>query len=224
MADKSGAYAEKPAEYYQGVNEDILDLLPPDPTARVLDVGCAAGQLGRVLKERGYAGEVVGLETTVAAEEARRYLDAVHQVDVETWEFPASYRGHFDALIFGDVLEHLRDPWEVLRRLAPLVRPGGVAVASLPNVRYLAVVAPLFFRGRWTYADSGVLDETHLRFFTRRSMREMFTRAGWEVEVLRPRRRLSSKARLVARLTCGLGGLEELTTRQYMVKAKVGGS
>ncbi|NLO74732.1 MAG: class I SAM-dependent methyltransferase [candidate division WS1 bacterium] len=213
----------KPPEYYRGINRDLLDLLPRKPTARVLEFGCAAGRLGEVLKQEGYAAEVVGVESTAAHEEARRYLDVVHQVDMETWEFPESYRGYFGVLIFGDVLEHLRDPWKTLRRLAPLLRPGGLAVASLPNVRYLGVVLPLLFCGRWTYVSSGVLDETHLRFFTRRSMRELFTKAGYEVEVLRPRRELSGRGRAVGRLTRGLGAVEELVTRQYVVRARTRG-
>jgi SAM-dependent methyltransferase len=223
MSETRGAVAlEKSRDYYQGVNWDLLDLLPREPSGRVLELGCAAGRLGELLKQEGYAAEVVGVECTAASEEARRYLEVVHQADIETWEFPESYRGYFGALIFGDVLEHLRDPWKTLQRLTPLLRPGGVVVASLPNVRYLGVVLPLLFCGRWTYVSSGVLDETHLRFFTRRSMRELFTRAGYEVEVLRPRRELSARGRVVARLTWGLGALEELFTRQYVVRARAG--
>jgi GT2 family glycosyltransferase/tetratricopeptide (TPR) repeat protein/2-polyprenyl-3-methyl-5-hydroxy-6-metoxy-1,4-benzoquinol methylase len=169
------------SDYLHWPRPDLLRLVPRE-AGRVLDVGCAAGVFGETLKKR-QACEVVGIESDPrAAAEARTRLDEVLEADVEA--LPLSDLGQFDAIICGDVLEHLRDPGAVLTRLRGILSPDGVLIASLPNVRHMDVVAGLV-EGNWTYAPAGQLDVSHLRFFTRRSAEQLLEEAGFQVGAVR---------------------------------------
>jgi len=144
---------------------------------RVLDVGCATGYMARALVERGCV--VSGLENDAAAgAEAAPHLDKLVVADLETADLVESFgAGRYDVVLFGDVLEHVRDPLAVLRKARPLLAPGGSVIASIPNVAHGSVRLALL-RGRFDYQPLGLLDQTHLRFFTRRSVEELFLDAG----------------------------------------------
>ncbi len=151
---------------------------------RVLDVGCANGYLAEVLTARGCT--VSGVEyDAAAAEEARQYLDRLVVGDLEQLDLVGELgEGQFDVVVFGDVLEHLRDPGAALRDARTLLRPGGRIVASVPNIAHGAVRLALL-RGRWDYTDKGLLDRTHIRFFTLDAVCELLESAGLALEVLR---------------------------------------
>lgn len=218
-------YGNKSDQYFSGVNLAVIRLMPESSSARVLDVGCGDGSLGRTLKESGKAHFVAGVELHgAAASKATGVLDAVHVADIERWETPPEYVSSFDFVIFADVLEHLVDPHAALKRCAALLSDDGVVIASIPNVRWAPVVWELAIRGNWRYESFGVLDETHLRFFTKRTMREMFETCGFEIEACLPQfycswpRPFRIPLRVVAML---LGTFEELTSIQYVVKAQL---
>lgn len=144
---------------------------------RILEVGTAAGYLGRILRERGHY--LVGVELHAeAAALARPYYDRICVADLEQFEFPE--RGEFDWVLFADVLEHLRDPARVLARAATCLNPSGKVLISVPNVANFMIRLSLL-AGRFDYTERGILDRTHLRFFTLRSLREMADRAGYRV-------------------------------------------
>jgi len=165
--------------YFSHARPEILALIP-DSARRVLDVGCGAGRLGDALKARQQA-EVWGIELNdQAAELARQRLDQVVVGDVETLDVdfePAT----FDAVVCGDIVEHLREPDRLLRRAREWLAPDGCLIASIPNVRHHSVVCSLL-QGNWTYELAGLLDRTHLRFFTRREIEKLFVRAGFAIE------------------------------------------
>src|SRR5687768_8196040 len=141
--------------YYLQKGNALVELLPVVPQ-RVLDVGCAGGELGRALRARGVE-YVAGIELHApAAERASQVYDRVVLGDVEQADVPADM-GTFDCLVYGDVLEHTRDPLMVLQRHLSRLTPGGWVLISVPSVRFYRVVLALVFRGEWTYADSGVL-------------------------------------------------------------------
>ncbi len=145
---------------------------------RILDVGCASGAMGASLLSKG-AAEVVGLDIfEPALAQARQRLTAAHRVDLDLLPELPYPEGHFDLVTFADVLEHLRDPAAVLRHLRRWMRDDGRILVSLPNVRHESVVLPLLLEGRWDYADAGILDRTHLRFFTRSGMEALLHAAG----------------------------------------------
>ncbi len=170
--------AGKPDSYYHHAREDLLPLVPDD-AACILDVGCAAGGMARELKKTRRVF-VAGIENHPdAAHRARQILDDVVEGDIEQLDLP--YEDHsFDCVIFADVLEHLVNPLAVLEKVRRVLKPGGTVVASLPNVQYFGVLHQLA-EGRWTYEKEGILDETHLRFFTFREIEKLFSRAGFEI-------------------------------------------
>jgi len=180
VAPEPGAVRAEPLPaYYRQLRHELLDLLPARPR-RVLEVGCAAGLTGAEVKRRHPWCEVIGVELDRdAAAGAATRLDRVLVGDVERLDLGAAglRDGSLDVILYADVLEHLVDPWALLRRHASLLADGGCVVASLPNVRYCEVLLGLL-RGTWEYADAGVLDRGHLRFFTRREGERLVAQAG----------------------------------------------
>jgi 2-polyprenyl-3-methyl-5-hydroxy-6-metoxy-1,4-benzoquinol methylase len=151
---------------------------------RVLDVGCDTGYLGEALDALGNqtAGFEVNDET---AEQARARIARVEVGDLETVDLVDRFgRESFDVVVFGDVLEHLRDPLPVLRQARPLLAAGGSVLISTPNVAHGDVRLALL-KGRFNYTKLGILDETHTRFFTRQSLVEFLHDAGFVVVELR---------------------------------------
>src|SRR5215210_6512072 len=147
-------------------------------TKRVLDVGCATGYLAEALVERGCT--VSGLEYDAeAAEEARPHLERLVIGDIETLDVAEAFGDdRFDVIVFGDVLEHLRDPLAALRKTRPLLADRGSVVASIPNIAHGSVRLALL-AGRFDYQPLGLLDSTHIRFFTRSSVEDLFREAGF---------------------------------------------
>jgi 2-polyprenyl-3-methyl-5-hydroxy-6-metoxy-1,4-benzoquinol methylase len=179
MAPGSGPYgALVEARGLGGSHHRILAEVPDG--ARVLDVGCATGYVAARLSARGCS--VVGFERDPdAADEARQHCAEVIVGDIESHEDRARLPRGFDFVLFGDVLEHLVDPWETLAFAKALLRPGGIVLASVPNVAAWPVRLGLL-GGSFEYRDFGLLDRTHLRFFTRASAHELARRAGFEID------------------------------------------
>ena len=145
---------------------------------RVLDVGCSTGYLARILRGNGNAVSGVEIDSD-AAEQARPVLDKLVVGDVESMDFSEHFdEGSFDVVVFADVLEHVRDPASVLRRTSGLLAPGGSVILSIPNVAHGSVRLALL-EGRFEYRPLGLLDDTHLRFFTRSSLDAMLASAGF---------------------------------------------
>lgn len=173
--------------YLDRPRRDMIRFVPVAARS-VLDVGCARGGFGAALKAARLAADspvtVTGIEAEAeAAATARQRYDQV----ITGW-FPHDLPdgSAFDCIVFNDILEHLVDPWDALRRARDLLLPGGSVVASIPNMRYWPVFWRLVTKGEWRYVADGVLDRTHLRFFTAGSVREMFVGAGYTVGRLEP--------------------------------------
>jgi trans-aconitate methyltransferase len=173
--------AEDAPDYYEHVREPLLDLFP-QPPARLLDVGCASGATCAAAKLRWPGLETIGIELVPAvAERAAARLDRVITGSVETLDLHAAGLAGVDGVLLADVLEHLVDPWSFLERLRGVLAPGATIVASIPNAANLWLLDELA-AGRFTYAAAGLLDKTHLRFFTRASIATMFEGAGYRIE------------------------------------------
>ncbi len=185
-ADKFSAfYAAKPASYFANARADFIDLLPRDPASSILEVGCGNGATGALALEEGCCGRYVGVELFAgAAAEARQVLSEVITGNVETLELPWQ-PASFDAIILSEVLEHLVEPGATLLRLARFVRPGGLLLASSPNIAHWRVIRELIL-GRFNLTDRGVLDRTHLRWFTPDSFASMVEDAGFNIEHVGP--------------------------------------
>jgi 2-polyprenyl-3-methyl-5-hydroxy-6-metoxy-1,4-benzoquinol methylase len=164
----------------------LLEMMVSAP-GRVLDIGCFCGGTGRWLKQRFPGVEVIGIECLApAAARARATYERVIEAPIEAVDFQAHdlLPGSIDAIVAADVLEHLVNPWAVLQRLRPLLSPRGSLYVSLPNVRNLNVLLRLL-NGEWRYVGAGILDVSHLRFFTRAQAIEMLTETGWRAEEIR---------------------------------------
>lgn len=172
---------EKRYEYLEEINEGVLRQIPENRAAdrpAVLDVGCGSGALSESIKQKGY--EVWGIEENEeAASRAERRLDRVLRLSLHDHEAVRTALGErkFDYLIFSDVLEHVYDPFSVLREYLGFVKEGCRVVISVPNALVWTNRWNFLF-GRFEYADTGVMDRTHIRWFTFRSAKRLVCAAG----------------------------------------------
>ncbi|KYH45876.1 class I SAM-dependent methyltransferase [Branchiibius sp. NY16-3462-2] len=163
------------------------DVAPDIPlgSRSALDVGCGRGGFGSTLRRvLGPEARIVGIEPVPQQADKARGSGFDEVLD---GYYPEALQGRddrFDLICFNDVLEHIVEPWRTLRATHEHLNPGGHVLAAIPNVRYLPVVTGLI-AGEWEYQDIGVLDRTHVRFFTKKSMLKMFADAGFEVESVR---------------------------------------
>lgn len=165
--------------YFTNVRRDIETLLP-EGVSRLLDVGCGAGFTAAWLKQR-YNCWAAGIEVvpSVAQIAEENGLDQVLVGDIERMDLPIQ-PSSLDLVLCLDVLEHLVNPWEVVVKLAGLLKPGGSLIVSMPNVQHYSVSMRLIF-GKWEYQAEGLLDRTHLRFFVWSTLRAMLQRAGLRI-------------------------------------------
>ena len=185
MSELLSLYSRKESSYFCKTCDDLAQLIPGSDL-KVLEVGCATGATGKMLLETGKARWVTGIEYVPEyGKAARSVLNEVYIGNVEEMMFSWG-RKQFDCFIFGDVIEHMSDPWRVLKRLRPFLSDEGIAVASVPNVKHWPVISDLVFHDNWKYAESGVLDITHLRFFTRTTAARLFRETGYAVQSIKP--------------------------------------
>lgn len=151
------------------------------PGGRIFEGGVSSGYFARVLTDAGYTVDGAEIDPDAAAE-AAKVCDRMIVGDLSTLD-PGLLAPAYDGFVFGDTLEHLPDPVAVLRRLRPLLADGGALVVSIPNIANWAVRLGLL-AGRFRYTERGILDRTHLRFYTARTVREMLAEAGFRTEEL----------------------------------------
>jgi 2-polyprenyl-3-methyl-5-hydroxy-6-metoxy-1,4-benzoquinol methylase len=167
-------------DYYNGKREDLVSLVPQG-VKNVLDVGCAMGGYGKHLRRERPDILITGVEMNrLMAGFARRYYDEVITSPIEDAHFPDS----FDHINCGDILEHLQNPWDMLKRFHDLLRPNGFLVLSVPNAGHWSVVRDLL-QGKFEYIPVGLLCITHVRWFTQTSIRKAIEEAGFVIDVFR---------------------------------------
>jgi SAM-dependent methyltransferase len=174
------------SDYPDVLNPDLLDRIPLDADV-VLDVGCHKGMLGAVYRLRNPRARFLGVDNDInAVRVAATRLNEVACLDIENDPLPFEVPGGYDCIIYGDVLEHLRDPWRLLRRHAALLSPRGVMLICVPNAAHWSVILRLL-NGSFDYEDSGVLDRTHLRWFTLATMEKALMETGLQLCDVSPR-------------------------------------
>lgn len=211
------------------VNPDLLAVVPD--SRRIVEVGCSRGAMALACRQRNPGCHYVGVEVDPNyAGVARQRCDLVLAGDIEFLLHSAEREllANADCWIFGDTLEHLRDPWQVLREVRSLLVPGGGRVcACIPNMQHWSIQLKLN-SGSLDYEDSGLLDRTHLRWFTRKTIVRLFQYAGFRIEVFRPRIFPNPNARraaeLVAAMARGAGldadqAVRDALPLQYVVRA-----
>ncbi len=212
------SYSDKKITYYSGARYDFISELPINHNARILEIGCGTGDTGALALSKGKCDYYCGVEICQkAAKIASRKISEVILADVEKLEFPWTNK-YFDALILSEVLEHLVDPWMVLQRLKPFIKNGGVVFASSPNVSHYSVIKMLM-GGDWKYAEKGILDRTHLRWFTPKSYRKLFEESGYKVTSVSALSKFSFKAKCYQIITLGMAS--HLLWRQIDLRATI---
>lgn len=172
-------YSDKPKNYYSRSRLEMVPYVPAD-AKRVLDVGCGTGEFGNALKSQRHI-EVWGVELCAkAADEAQGKLDRVLVGSLEGNALLLP-KGYFDCVVFNDVIEHLVNPWDVLMSIKENMQTDAHVVASIPNVRHFNNIKQLLKHKQWKYEDEGILDKTHLRFFTSESIKELFRSCGYTI-------------------------------------------
>lgn len=207
--------------YHTNARPEMLPFVPA-AAQRILDVGCGAGVFASALKRERPGAEVWGVEPEALAHaSAAKVLDhAVHGLFDEMLGLPAA---HFDAIVFNDSLEHFPDHRPALRLALRLLAPGGVLVASVPNVRYWPHLRHYLFEADWRYENEGIRDHTHLRFFTRRSFLRSVHEAGFDVLDTQGINACWTGLRLRVAQTLLPAGMQDLLYLQFAVTARAVG-
>jgi 2-polyprenyl-3-methyl-5-hydroxy-6-metoxy-1,4-benzoquinol methylase len=207
----------KPEEYFTGDRSEMLKYIP-DHAKRILEVGCGEGNFGAYLKKKLNA-EVWGVEYEDAhAEVAKKNLDKVYSGDIAVLvnQLPDSY---FDVIVCNDVLEHLTDPYTVLDKMKNKLTKGGIVVSSIPNIRFFRTFFDFILNKNWDYTDNGIMDKTHYRFFTIKSIKKMYENVGYEVLQLEGINATKS-IRPFLWNTLFLGALSDIKYRQFATVAR----
>jgi 2-polyprenyl-3-methyl-5-hydroxy-6-metoxy-1,4-benzoquinol methylase len=169
----------KPPGYFEQDRAELVRRLPR-PLGRVLDVGCGEGRTGHSLRAAG-AAWISGVEIDPAAAAAASAVYDEVRVGPAEGELEL-FTGPFDTIVLYDVLEHLVDPWELLRRLHEVAAPGAKVHVSIPNARHWTLLRDLALRGTFGYTAAEHRDVTHLRWFTRRDLVQLLESTGWTVD------------------------------------------
>ena len=206
------------SQYFRNVRAEIEPLLPEAP-ARILEVGCGIGGTLNWLKQRWPDAETVGVDGFEAVHgELSKHVDValIHDLDK-----PLPNLGKFDLILALDILEHLRDPDLTFRSLSEMMAPDGVIIVSVPNIAHHSALVPLLLKRQFRYTDQGILDRTHIRFFTEENVLQLVSQAGL-ASVAGLMTGFSPKSMLLNRLT--LGVLRHNLAWQYIVRVERGPS
>lgn len=201
-------------QYYQHVRAEIEPLLPAKAT-RILEIGCGAGQTLAWLKKRYPGATTFGIDqVSDLKDELVRNVDQVLMHDLDE---PLPDIGQFDLVLALDVLEHLRWPERVLQSLENMMDENATLIVSLPNVSHVSVSLPLLFKRQFQYADFGILDRTHVRFFVETSAVELLNKGNFQVVGGLLNGLNGPKSRLLDNVTFGV--LRPWLARQFIMKA-----
>jgi 2-polyprenyl-3-methyl-5-hydroxy-6-metoxy-1,4-benzoquinol methylase len=203
-------------KYYDTVRKDLIEIVPKMHGA-ILDVGCGAGATMMYLLDQGVA-EATGVELSEDACEAAwgRNLMVI-PADVQKEDLPFAVES-FDFILFADILEHLYDPWAVLKKFSAYLKDDGTVLLSIPNVKHYRTLRKLLLYDEWSYQPAGVLDYTHIRFFTRKEAVKLVESAGLNIILLKYRTNRNTLFRLLHPLV----GERVMTVwaEQFLIAAK----
>ncbi|MFI4996389.1 MAG: class I SAM-dependent methyltransferase [Hyphomicrobiales bacterium] len=209
------------ARYFATVRGEILPFLPAK-VARLLDLGCGTGATVGFVREARAVEWAGGIELdSQSAEVARRVCDRVWTGDATSLPFEKEIAGaSLDLVLCLDMLEHLADPWAMVRRLSPLLKPGGRLILSVPNIRNWKFLWRLAAQGDFRYRDAGLLDRTHLRFFVRETAIELATSGGLRLVGAANAHPFAFPDARFLLSRASFGRLEELLAKQWLVIAE----
>ena len=209
---------------YIGLRDDLIQYIH-GTNKRILDIGCATGVNGHYLKDKKIAALVVGIEIdSDMAAQAKNFLDDVIIGNIEDINILDKIEERkFDYILIGDVLEHLKDPWSLINRLAIMLDINGKFIISVPNIQHVELFISVYINGIWPHNNRGIFDRTHLRWFTYKNILQLEERCNIKIEkidrIFRYRDSLESKFPFYGKLLKKF--FPNLFTFQYVVVAKI---
>jgi len=217
-------YQDKSKDYFNNPRLDLIGLIPRNINNKILEIGAGSGDTLVEIKKLKLAGEVVGVEliNMTDSQQKNSEIDRLIIGNIEEIELdlPENY---FDVIICGDVIEHLIDPWNVLRKLHKHLKDSGIIIVSIPNIREYHILYRIVILADFKYGDRGILDRTHLRFFCKKNIISLLTTTMYTpvtiYSIFKLEKKLSTK-KIVDMLT--LGFIRDFLTAQYIVVAKKG--
>ena len=214
-------YQNKPSDYYVHARMDVLKLLEGKSIDSILELGAGGGYTLYQAKKSGLAKYVAGVELFPLEGTLQQdsLIDEFYHADLNV-DFLPLQKTAFDVLICPDILEHLVDPWRVLEQWSSYVKPGGLLIISIPNIREMSVLWKIFGKGDFGYTADGILDRTHLRFFAKKNLLTLpSSKTYTQIKVMAAMRfQQGSRWRKWAN-KCTFGIFEEFLTHQWFVIA-----
>lgn len=215
-------YQDKSKKYFSNPRFDLIGLIPKYATNRILEVGAGSCETLLEIKKLRLAQEVVGIELMElkGSNQENPGIDRLIIGDIENSD-PDLPENYFDVILCGDVLEHLVDPWSILKKLSRYLKEKGIIIASVPNIREYHILYRILFLADFRYSDRGILDRTHLRFFCKKNIISLLTSSGFlpvSVYSIFKLDKAQKKNRLIDKLTFGL--VSDFLTSQYVVVAE----
>jgi 2-polyprenyl-3-methyl-5-hydroxy-6-metoxy-1,4-benzoquinol methylase len=215
-------YENKDKAYFSNPRIDLIGLIPQKVNNKVLEIGAGSCDTLIEIKKLGLAEEVVGVELLKLPESNQENsgIDKLIICNIEDSEIDLPH-GYFDVIICGDVIEHLIDPWSTLKKLGHYLKPDGILILSIPNLREYHILYRILFLADFKYTNQGIMDRTHLRFFCKKNIISLVKSALFTPISIYPIFKLEVKKRgkrLLDTLTFGL--IRDFLTSQYVVVAK----
>jgi 2-polyprenyl-3-methyl-5-hydroxy-6-metoxy-1,4-benzoquinol methylase len=174
---KKDQYLEKEADYFSNIRYDVISLIPGNPEQKILEVGAGSGNTLVYLKENRLAAYVMGIELMriQGSSQENRLIDSFQIANIENEDIQAPEQ-YFDVILCADVLEHLVDPWNAVNKISRYLKPEGLLIVSIPNIREWKTLCKVIFRGDFNYQpQGGIMDRTHLRFFCKKNVTALLT-------------------------------------------------
>lgn len=215
-------YSEKETLYFSRPRYDLIKLLPNNPNNKILELGSGGGDTLIEIKNRKLASEVAGIELVEipGSNQSNKLIDKFIIANVEQTTL-LLLEAHYDIILIGDVLEHLENPWQTVTNLSSYLKPGGIFIASVPNIRFFTAMYKIYVKGDFGYKESGLFDKTHLRFFCKKNIIQLFTKPFLKIENIIPVESVRDDKpywSTINKITFRI--FEELLTVQYIITAK----
>ena len=214
---ENSIYNDKNNSYFTEIRKDLLDLIPLNKRSlTVLEVGSGDGSTLKYAIKNGYANTIHGIELCAIDNSFQKDDDFTSFIigNIEQIDLPYEVNS-IDVIICGDVLEHLIDPLKVLEKLKVILKYDGILIASIPNFREYSVIKKVFLQGDFGYEKSGILDKTHLRFYCKKNIKELFINAGFQLSLVTNNLNRYPKRQQINNFTFGI--FEEFLSVKYNV-------
>jgi SAM-dependent methyltransferase len=206
----------KKIDYYGNIRNDLIAYMSNNIT-KVIELGCGKGNTIKKIKELYPKSYVIGIEKDKkSAMIAKNYADLIFEGDIEIMDLNIK-ENSIDLILCGDVIEHLKDPWIVLKKFTNVLNAKGLLIATIPNVGHLSSIIKILFN-KYSFQDSGIFDRTHLRFYTEKTIRILFEESGYCIENIIPVYSSSIKTKLLIFFSLGL--LRRFLIASYRIVAK----